>query len=1277
MSLESNNKFSNSVVMSTQRTNSSSKKTLSQDKKQESFKSFLAKQNEYDEQINALRKQTAKLIYEREEALEKNKKELNEKMNKKHLAVKRPRRGIKRNRLNQTGIPNSLKKIFFIEQNAFKYSLINYGSLNTPNSEAPLEYLNKMINYVKTLVSNKLEDFKGMRFNIALKCYFNNSLQPAKHDSWTFNCKNKLVYTKEIDNLLLTMKDDILKKIDEYLKRGSGWVFARNDGFWVNVSKYIPLVGGSYIDLPHEIKSTGCCINIKNKDNKCFRWCIAASQHPVKDHTDRTSNYKEAFDNIKDEGVDYPVMFKDYSKFEKQNNIKINVFRFDKILFPLYINDDPQNSINILSYQDHYVLIKNFNGLLYRITKSHSTKHFCMRCLHACSSAKILENHLKDCKSFEVCKTVLPTKDKSILEFKNLAKKLRVPFVIYADFECITKEINNEQTIVDKSVNGKVTKKESYTERYQEHIPCGCGYKIISIDPNYDPEPVVYRGENAHEKLLEGLLEEQKHLLKKLYNVETMIISAEQEEEFLKATNCHICNKELKEDRVRDHCHITGQYRGPAHNACNINYKDEKFIPVIFHNLKNYDSHFIIKIAGRYSDKVDCIPQNMEKYVSFTIDKLRFIDSFQFMPSSLETLAGNLKRSGIENFKQLSKYYSGEQLDLITEKGVYPYDYMNSFAKFNDTKLPKIKQFYSKLNESELKDSDYEHANKVWNSFNIKNMGEYHDLYLKSDILLLADVFESFRDVCNTAYGLDPCHYYTAPGLSWDAMFLKTGVKLELITDVEMYNFCEKDLRGGISVISHRYAKANNKYMESYDSSKPSSYITYLDCNNLYGDSMSQSLPCGGFKWLTKTELKKYNNDFTRILEITDDNEKGYIFEVDLEIPTKIHDKLNDYPIAESLRITEDMTSPYSKEVAKKHNIKADSVNKLVPNLINKTNYICHYRALKFYIELGCIVSKVHRVLQFKQSKWLEPYIKFNTVMRAKAKNDFEKDFFKLMNNSVYGKTMENVRNHIDAKLCTTEKQLKKKISNPRFKDRKIFDENMAIVEFHKKEVKLNKPIYVGFSVLELSKVKMMDFHYNYIQKKYGSKAKLCITDTDSLVYHIETEDVYEDFYKDKELFDFSDFSKDSKFHCDDNKKVVGVFKEENKGEPIIELVGQQSKCYSLLQENDCKNTAKGIKRCVKEKYLKHELYKSVLFDKKQVMNVQRTFKSDNHNVYSVETNKISLSSYDNKRYILDDGITTLAYGHKDANEFEQFNKKIIETNNKYEEIISDWNKLI
>ena len=440
---------------------------------------------------------------------------------------------------------------------------------------------------------------------------------------------------------------------------------------------------------------------------------------------------------------------------------------------------------------------------------------------------------------------------------------------------------------------------------------------------------------------------------------------------------------------------------------------------------------------------------------------------------------------------------------------------------------------------------------------------------------------------------------------------------------------------------------------------------------------LSQPLPYRDFKWI----------DFEDPEEIILDNyhensNKGIILEVDLEYSEELHDLHNDYPCApEKIIVTNDMLSPYCRETKNLHGNISGNVSKLIPTLNKKTNYVLHYQNLKLYQSLGLRLTKIHRVLEFKQRKWFKSYIDFNTEMRKDAKNSFEKDFFKLMNNSVFGKTMENLRKRCNVELVTEEKRLLKLTSKPTYISHKIFDENLVGVNTKKERITLDKPSYVGMCILDLSKTLMYDFHYNYIRKKY-TDCQLLFTDTDSLFYHIKAEgDVYEDFWEDRSLFDNSDYPKSSEFFFGENKKVIGKFKDEAAGKPILEFVGLKSKMYSYIKEDyekvqlqitkkddrfkfqmveakdnekfikkyvDINNkTAKGVKKNVIKKEIKHTNYKNVLFHNEKMHHQMCSIRSEFHQISSYHLNKVSLSPFDDKRYILSDGITSYAYGNK------------------------------
>ena len=443
-------------------------------------------------------------------------------------------------------------------------------------------------------------------------------------------------------------------------------------------------------------------------------------------------------------------------------------------------------------------------------------------------------------------------------------------------------------------------------------------------------------------------------------------------------------------------------------------------------------------------------------------------------------------------------------------------------------------------------------------------------------------------------------------------------MKLELLSDPDMYLMVERGTRGGISMITHRHSMANNKYMKDYNSNEESKYITYLDANNLYGHAMIQKLPTSNFRWMEPQELENWTS-------------MSCILEVDLEYPGDLHDLHNEYPLAPE-RLT------------------LGKVEKLVPNLNDKTKYVVHHETLKVYLSLGLKLTKIHRAITFHESAWLARYINMNTNLRTKAKNDFEKNFFKLMNNSVFGKTMENIRNRVDVRLVNSKEKALKLIAKPNFHAVSAFSEDLIAINMKKTKQVFNKPIYLGMSILDLSKNLMYEFHNNYIKPKYNENVKLLFTDTDSLCYEINTEDFYEDITPDVDrLFDTSNYPKDHKSNIPTgvNKKVVGMFKDECAGKQILEFVGLRPKLYSYkVEDGDEQKKCKGVKKLVVKKNISLADYRRCLFTGERQLRTMNVIRSREHVIQSEQINKVALSCEDDKRVILDDRISTLAIGH-------------------------------
>ena len=722
-------------------------------------------------------------------------------------------------------------------------------------------------------------------------------------------------------------------------------------------------------------------------------------------------------------------------KVERLNNLAINVFGYSQQagIHPLYLSKDhtrdPINLLMITEVKDgkvfsHYCWIRDFNRLCCDQNKHGGKTFFCTRCISPHCSERTLSDHLIYCRGVDAppCHAVFPEVNLESMylpetKFRHFQNTIKAPYVVYADTESIIRPTTTPTT-------------NSNTTQTSEHVPCSYFYIVVRSDGEVT-NMSTYCGEDCMDVFFQQLEDELEEIRNDLKNIRPLEMTKEDRDRHRAADLCWVCDGPFEDYqpgdthclwKVQDHDHITGEYRGAAHSKCNLLLRINAYhtpVPVFFHNLKNYDAHHLMSAIGctevketvctdkngqplTYEDKkgvekkvtvrdggITAIVQNMEKMISFSWGQFRFVDSYAFLSSSLGQLVGNTPK---EDLRITRLYIEQAKFKLITRKGVFPYEYMDSFDRFEETQLPSKENFYSSLTDESISDSDYQHAQEVWTTFDCKSLKDYHDVYLGSDVLLLADVFENFRKTAMATYGLDPAHYLTLPGYSWDALLKSTGVSLELITDPDMYLFIEKGLRGGISMVSHRHAIANNPQMENYNPEQPTSFLQYLDSNNLYGWAMSQAMPTRNFDWVEFTE---------KLLETPADATNGYILEVDLAYPHELHPAHNDYPLApEKLKVEKHWMSPYQQKLIDELSTSFEC-EKLVPNLQPKIRYVLHYRNLQLYLSLGMQLTKVHKVLSFHQTPWMAPYIAKNTELRKLAKNDFEKDFFKLMNNAV------------------------------------------------------------------------------------------------------------------------------------------------------------------------------------------------------------------------------------------------------------------------------------
>jgi len=631
--------------------------------------------------------------------------------------------------------------------------IVWYYVKNINNVQNYPEFLRSLEPELNQILKTRVQQ-GAIKFNLKLEATYNRPNVPNSSENRAFKTSAIEIFLES--NIEETLERAFIKLLTEeetYTSRGSGFTLESIDGLLLGIYKYTPMAVSSYIKLPAYIDRKRATINPQNNDQQCFKWAILA-KHVAENFSDKYKycigkNYKQQADRYNFDGITFPTPLSDITKFENNNpNVTVNVYGLDKkfqppLKYPTYevyplrvVDEEKTNHFDLLLVTDnnvsHYIYISNFS----RLIRAQKTKHtgrvvFCKRCFTSfdnqiykrkLSGQEALKQHKLICGAHKPILPKMP-KEGDCVMFDAWQNTQRHPFAIYADFETLlvkTDEVKGENT---KIVHKHEAMSYGLIVKASEDVPT----ELLS-EHNIPTAPVIYRGSESQPDVARHFIDTVTDIslkIEKLLKTNiSIIMSADDVQTHEAATHCNLCKieftppSEILRRKTANHCHLTGKYRQALCNVCNQKLQTQNFVPIFFHNLSNYDAHLIVTELGHDTQTIKVIPNSEEKYISFTKYvsskfSIRFVDTFRFMATSLSSLAKNLITPGLENFRETAKVFTRDDMPLVTRKGVYPYEYTDSWDKLNDRILPRKRDFYSTLTESGIKEEEFDHAKEV------------------------------------------------------------------------------------------------------------------------------------------------------------------------------------------------------------------------------------------------------------------------------------------------------------------------------------------------------------------------------------------------------------------------------------------------------------------------------------------------------------------------------------------------------------------------------------
>jgi len=1194
-----------------------------------------------------------------------------------------------------------ISSLFIIDNTAecfdanYKEITISYNGVNDTIYDFLNSFNNEVFGYI--LSKTNSENYNMVKLKLDLEMY---KLQ----EDGEIMKKNTYIESGFLENIedsyLSNIKKIILERYESLNLEGSGYIFGGIHSMKLKfANRGTSVTLGQFVPYPPDAPGIKSITNIDTNRNDCFILSLVAHFHRMKVEPSERSNPDSYIEHINDyfqfpEKIHNRVTFEDIPLIEKQCNLNIFLYQLKRKIFK---NKKKNYQLKIIRHgkspsvpedrciylckidsedeqSSHITLINNIQSFIRQFKQNyHRNTKFCVYCMGSVKE-DLIQRHQKKCWSFEGEQNISMPLPGEKMKFRNLQSTEKLPFVAFFDTE----------TILQKS---------DHPQKIHKHIMIAYNYIIL----NNKREVVrkkTYFGEDIIDDFLKNIHSDYEEVYSEFINSVDAIpcLTPAEQLEYDQAKFCCFCKEEFSISNIKNRHHSWTQtfirdgrrsnYIGAACTNCNVKITVKRRSLTIFsHNGSKFDHKFLLHMKGKDFHVSNILAKGTEKLIRLEIQKvtrekkgkiLVFLDSCLFLSSSLDTLSTNLKESGADlnilQHEMKKEGYSSEVIEMCKLKGIFPYEYMDSINKLKESKLPPHEEFFNSLKNSNVTPEEYARAVKLYEIAKCKTMLDFTKIYLETDVLLLAEVVLNFRESMMLHYGLDICQYNTTPAFSINAALYSSGIELDLISDPEMSALFESNIRGGITNVVTGRKIFNDPSLDNFDSKKAVNTGGFIDCNSLYSTILSGNLPVGEIYELNLSEVENFNYTTTPC-----DGEYAYALLIDFSIPDRVKVLTDDLPLGINQKTPKfEELSEYTRENMKNLGIKSKKLSqKLIACHEDQHDYLISLQMLKLYIELGIQVTKVRRIIRFKQSPCFKKYIEKNITLRKQSKNSFEKTFFKLLSNALYGRLLYNARKNSEViKLITNKNRFLKLASSPFLKDCHIIDETNLLMNFRSSEIKLNTPLYIGWFVLELSKHLMYTFFYKVLKPHYKHSVSLLYMDTDSYFLNFKNHNFMEEITKFplKEHMDLSNFNEGHPLYDDSQKGVLGKFKSELSA-PAIDFICLQSKLYSVLLSDDTvKSAAKGVPY-VNQKNLRHEMYAAIhRGDKVQECVNVVNISSKKSTLYTIRMKKRALCKIEQKRYWVN-SEKSYAYGHPYIKKIKEIEEREVEPSDEEEEL--------